>query len=170
MSKILATCPIAAHASVNAIATDATLNVARIAVGQRSAVRTSTRMMRGGRRGTASGPARRIASGWISSSTAIQTFPICDGAADVLSTFALRKFRGWLPRTVSPENAIQFILRLCLLLWRWLSTRWDKADLPRPTCARVQNKKGDVGVRLGRFQTNFIQNRLPQWPARRLSH
>ena len=50
MSKTLGPCPVAAHASANAIATDAISNAVRIAVGRRWGARISTRTMRGGRK------------------------------------------------------------------------------------------------------------------------
>jgi hypothetical protein len=60
MSKTLGPCPVAAHASANAIATDAISNAVRIAVGQHSAVRTSTVMIRDGKYGMASGRGERL--------------------------------------------------------------------------------------------------------------
>jgi GAF domain-containing protein len=54
----------------------ATLNAVRISAGRRWAVRTSTRMMRGGRCGMANGRARKIANAWASTTTVTQIFPI----------------------------------------------------------------------------------------------
>ena len=66
---------IAARLSASAIARAATSNAVTIAAGRRSAACTSTPTMRGGRRGTASGPARTIANAWTSSSTVTPIFP-----------------------------------------------------------------------------------------------
>jgi hypothetical protein len=73
MSKSLGPC---VRPSASAIAPDATLNAVTIAVGRRWGACTSTRTMRGGSRGMASGPARTIANAWASTTTVIQTFSI----------------------------------------------------------------------------------------------
>ena len=62
--------------SANAIATAATLNAVRIAVGQRLAVRTSTVMIRDDKCGLAGGQAKKIANAWASSSMTTPTFLI----------------------------------------------------------------------------------------------
>jgi hypothetical protein len=67
---------IAAPPSASAIATAATLNVVRIAAGRRSAVRTSTRMIRDGKCGRVGGRAKKIANAWTSTTAVTQIFPI----------------------------------------------------------------------------------------------
>jgi hypothetical protein len=63
MSKTLGPCPdCGAPVGENAIALAATLNAVRIAVGRRSAARTSTAMIRDGKYGMANGRARKIAN------------------------------------------------------------------------------------------------------------
>ena len=82
--------PTAVRLSASAIVRAAISNVATIAVGRRSGACTSTRTMRGGRCGTASGRVRTIANAWASSSTVVQTSPISIGCSPIASGMPTR--------------------------------------------------------------------------------